>query len=185
MTNPIAYVGAGMSTTPPDIAEMMEGAAETFAAEGLFLRTGPGQVACEAFMRGARDPSKYAVYIPALTFGNLSTRDPGIYGPFEGNFDSAINYARKFHPAWHGMVGSVQWLMASASYQVLGPNLDDPAKFVLCWTPDGIGGDTTGQVLRLARAFDIPIFDLGVRDPVEISNEVWELIYALKGAVPA
>lgn len=45
-------------------------------------------------------------------------------------------------------------------------HLDDPAAFVLCWTPDGsldgTGSDTggTGQALRIAAAYDVPVFNL-------------------------
>jgi len=56
---------------------------------------------------------------------------------------------------WHARV-----FMARNSYQVLGPDLATPVDFVWCWTPHGavIGG--TGQALRIAAAYEIPVFNL-------------------------
>lgn len=179
MTNPISYVGAGMSTAPKEILYLIEDAAQMLASEGVHLRTGCGQGPCEAFVRGAKDPSLYSVFIPGLVFGNLNTKNPSIYGPYtEGfiDFEHATNYARKFHPSWPGLAGTVQRMMAMVSYQVLGPQLIDRPLFVLCWTPNGIGGDTTGQVIRLAQAFSIPIFDLGVMDPMAAGEAIMTLL---------
>ena len=51
--------------------------------------------------------------------------------------------------------------MARNSYQVLGRNLDDPVEFVICWTPGGSGSGGTGQAIRIAKDYQIPVFDLG------------------------
>lgn len=179
MTAPISYVGAGMSTAPKEILYLIEDAARMLAAEGIHLRTHGGQGPCEAFVRGAKDPSLYSVFIPGTSWATLNTRNPGVYGPYtEGfiDFEHATNYARKFHPSWPGLAGTVQRMMAMVSYQVLGPQLIDPALFVLCWTPNGTGGDTTGQVIRLAQAFNIPIFDLGVMDPMAAGEAIMTLL---------
>lgn len=176
---PIAYVGAGMSTAPQEILDLMEDAAQALAAEGLHLRAGCGLGPTEVFIREARKYGTCSIFIPALTFGNLSVDQPGVYGPFTEGFadiQHATNYARKFHPSWPGLAGSVQMLMTAVSYQFLGPQLDDPPRFVLCWTPDGIGGDTTGQIIRLAQAFNITIFDLGVMDPNDAATQIWDLL---------
>ena len=52
-------------------------------------------------------------------------------------------------------------LQARNCYQVLGEHLNDPVKMVICWTPRGSGSGGTGQAIRLARAYKIPVFDLG------------------------
>lgn len=62
----------------------------------------------------------------------------------------------------------IRALMARNCQQVLGPNLDDPSKFVLCWTPDGCehastrsrttGG--TGLAISVASEFGIPVFNM-------------------------
>ena len=179
MGSPIAYVGAGMSTAPKDTLDLMEDAAQMLAAEGVHLRTGCGQGPCEAFVRGAKDPSLYSIFLPALTWGNLSVNQPSVYAAYDkhlANFEYATNYGRKFYPDWVGQAGTVQFMMAMVSYQVLGKDLLDPAGFVLCWTPDGIGRDTTAQVIRLAQAHSIPIFDLGIMDPLAAGEAIIELL---------
>lgn len=57
--------------------------------------------------------------------------------------------------------------MARNMLQIMGLGLDEPSKFVLCWTPDGCttkegrikktGG--TGQAIAYADEMDIPIFN--------------------------
>jgi len=43
---------------------------------------------------------------------------------------------------------------------LLGAGLDDPVEFVLCWTPGGetVGG--TGHLIRAARSYGIPVYNL-------------------------
>lgn len=53
-------------------------------------------------------------------------------------------------------------LHARNCYQVLGADLRTPTQFVICWTPRGSGEGGTGQALRIAKAYNIPIFDLAI-----------------------
>jgi hypothetical protein len=39
--------------------------------------------------------------------------------------------------------------------------LNDPVSFIVCYTPGGSGQGGTGQALRVARAYNIPVTDLG------------------------
>jgi cell division GTPase FtsZ len=55
----------------------------------------------------------------------------------------------------------VRKLHARNAMIVLGKNLDDPVDFIICWTPGGTGSGGTGQALRIARAYGIPVYDLG------------------------
>ena len=45
--------------------------------------------------------------------------------------------------------------------QVLGNDLKDHSRFVVCWTKGGLGQGGTGQAIRIARKFCVPVFDLG------------------------
>ena len=45
--------------------------------------------------------------------------------------------------------------------------MNTPSDFVICWTKGGKGQGGTGQALRLARDYNIPIFDCGNFDSVE------------------
>lgn len=58
--------------------------------------------------------------------------------------------------------------MARNAMQILGPDLNEPCQFIICWTPDGCsnaqertnltGG--TGQAIVHASALGIPVFNL-------------------------
>lgn len=52
-------------------------------------------------------------------------------------------------------------LQARNSHQVLGLDLNTPSDFIICWTKGGKGIGGTGQALRIAKAYNIPIFDCG------------------------
>jgi hypothetical protein len=79
---------------------------------------------------------------------------------------AAYELAARFHPAWSRLTRGVRALHARNCHQVLGADLASPARFVLCWTPDGsldgrgrnVGG--TGQALRIAHHHGIAIFNL-------------------------
>lgn len=51
--------------------------------------------------------------------------------------------------------------MARNTCQVLGLNLDSPVKAVICYTPGGSGSGGTGQAIRIAQAYKIPVIDMG------------------------
>src|SRR3546814_3382313 len=44
--------------------------------------------------------------------------------------------------------------------QVLGPELDKPARFVMPWTVDGGATGGTGQAIRIANSLNIPVLNL-------------------------
>jgi hypothetical protein len=81
--------------------------------------------------------------------------------------------ASRFHPAWASLRAGVRPLHARNCHQVLGADLTSPARFVLCWTPDGsldgrgrrVGG--TGQALRIAHHYGVPVFNLARPDHAE------------------
>lgn len=58
-------------------------------------------------------------------------------------------------------------LQARNSYQILGLDLNTPSNFVICWTKNGKGSGGTGQAIRIARAYNIPIFDAGYWNDIE------------------
>ena len=70
----------------------------------------------------------------------------------------AVDMAAAHHPAWERLGRGPRSLHARNCHQILGRDLDAPACFVVCWTPDGAtttpGPSTggTGQALRIAAA---------------------------------
>lgn len=135
------YAGIGSRKTPSDILEAMRDVAHHLAAEGWTLRSGGARGADTAFEQGAQ---RKEIFRPS---GHIP--------------QAAIDTVAEYHPAPHRLSSYVIRLHARNAQIILGENLDSPVAFVLCWTPQGSGSGGTGQGLRIARAHDIPVFDLG------------------------
>lgn len=73
----------------------------------------------------------------------------------------SFDHAAKYHPAWEHCSAFAQALHARNSMIVLGRDLNDPVDFVVCWTPGGAITGGTGQALRIAGAYGIPVFNYG------------------------
>lgn len=73
---------------------------------------------------------------------------------------ASLEHAAQYHPAWHKCSAYVKRLHARNSIILLGEALNAPVKFVICLTPDGLDSGGTGQGIRIARAYNIPVFNL-------------------------
>lgn len=63
-------------------------------------------------------------------------------------------------------------------YQVLGYDLKTPSDMVICWTKDGGASGGTGQALRIAKDYNIPIYNLyNTKDMRELDNYIcsWQM----------
>lgn len=152
------YAGIGSRKTPESILLVMEDLANQFQNKGYILRSGGAAGADTAFEKGA-DPHMQ-IFIPWNGFSGrrLIYRIP----------EKAFEIASRYHPAWPYLKDPVRALMARNVMQVLGPNLDMPSEFVICWTPDGCythqkrtketGG--TGLAISVASENGIPVFNL-------------------------
>lgn len=156
-----AYAGIGSRETPTDVQMLMARFAIKAAGKNYLLRSGGAGGADLAFERGCDSVGgRKAIYLPWKGFG--APRSP--QGTFTGVCDRALAMAEQFHPNWAACSQGARALHARNCYQVLGDTLDEPVKFVICWTVNGLGGGGTGQALRIAKAHDIPIYDLGNAD---------------------
>lgn len=55
---------------------------------------------------------------------------------------------------------TVKQLFTRNVFQVLGQDLKTPSEFVVCYTKDGTDRGGTGANIRLAKAWNIPVFNL-------------------------
>jgi hypothetical protein len=170
---PRSYAGIGSRRTPADVLELMEALAARLASAGWRLRSGKARGADQAFERGAvRAGGEVEVYRPDGGWCGSEVLTPG--GPSE----AAYELAASVHPAWVRCSAMARALHARNGYQVLGPGLDDPGKFVVCWTPDGSldgssrGAGGTGQALRVSALHSVPVFNL-CRDEHRERVERW------------
>lgn len=155
MTNQI-YTGIGSRETPPKVLELMKLIAKWSAKDGWTLRSGGANGADSAFEEGCGLGLK-EIYLPWKGFnGNLS--------PLFGVCPEAVAIAEQFHPNWAACKQGATTLHARNVYQVLGKTLDKPSNCVVCYTHKGEGKGGTGQAIRIAKAYNVKVFDLGKED---------------------
>jgi hypothetical protein len=168
-----SYAGIGSRKTPPAVLALIGRVAAELAARNWVLRTGLAGGADQAFYHGAVASGAVELYLPWPNFEASARRAGAQEFALARPSDAAYAMASRFHPAWASLRASVRHLHARNCHQVLGADLTSPARFVLCWTPDGsldgrgrrVGG--TGQALRIAHHYDVPVFNLARPDHVE------------------
>ena len=144
------YAGIGSRETPQSILEIMTASAVQFAAEGYILRSGAAPGADSAFEAGAGDQKE--IWLPWLGFnGSKSQLLPHKH---------AFEVAAHFHPAWDRCSPAARKLHARNVHQILGYDLNTKSEFVMCWTKDGKASGGTGQAIRIAEGYGIPVYYL-------------------------
>jgi hypothetical protein len=147
------YAGIGSRTTPSNILKEMTKIASFLEKYGFILRSGAAVGADTAFEEGVSSPDNCEIFLPWKGFSSSSSSL--CYPP-----KAAFDIAKKFHPAWHKLSSAIEKLMARNSQQVLGKNLDEHSEFLICWTADGKASGGTGQAIRIAHAYNIPVYNL-------------------------
>ena len=144
--------------------ELMTHLAERLAAAGYVLRSGHAKGVDQAFEAGAGRQAQ--IFLPWASYEEEQPIQAAYTRPKASS--AAFPIAAKYHPAWSMMKRGSRLLHARNVHQVLGDKLDQPAAFVVCWTPDGTltgkhaQGGGTGQAIRIACAYEIPVFNLQV-----------------------
>jgi hypothetical protein len=97
-----------------------------------------------------------------------------IYRP-EDATPAAIKLASTLHPAWRLCDDYARKLHGRNCMIILGPDLDDPVKFVLCWHDPfkTRGGTLLGMGLAAQRG--IPVYNLAVPSHYRLLHEEQKL----------
>ena len=152
----ISYAGIGSRETPVPVLKVFKELGKILWEEYHFiLRSGHAEGADDYFEKGVDFVGgEKEIYLPWANFrgstSNLVVTDT-----------RAFDIAKRFHPRWDKLSDGAKKLQARNSHQILGNNLDTLADFVVCWTPFGSGCGGTGQAIRIAMAYNIPVFDAG------------------------
>lgn len=156
-----AYAGVGSRATPDDMLALMRHLGKELAQRGYLLRSGGAQGADQAFESGC-DQAGGAKEI-FLPWSGFEGRSPGSGAQLLAPdvLPDAMDIAASAHPRFRFLKRGARLLHTRNVAQVLGPRLDDPVAFVLCWTPGGAAGGGTGMAIRIAQARGIPVYDLG------------------------
>lgn len=150
------YTGIGSRETPEETLQLMQKTAYILGQLGYRLRTGGAPGADTAFELGAvsvPNGPQPEVYLPWRGFNNRTSQ-------FYNVSTQALALAEKYHPAWERLAQGPRKLMGRNCYQVLGASLDNPSDFILCWTKDGKASGGTGQAIRIAQDYQIPVFNM-------------------------
>jgi len=165
------YAGIGARATPPQIKDIMTRLATKLEKDGWILRSGGAAGADSAFERGVTNPQSNAqIYLPSNSFNNRTAGTQPQFLNYQSlpGYQQAISTIHQYHPAPDRLSDFARHLMARNAMQVLGSDLATPSKMIVAWTPQGnvVGG--TGQALRLAQTYQIPIRNLG--DPQTLQS---------------
>lgn len=160
MTTERYYAGIGSRETPVGVLRIMTSVANTLSTQGYVLRSGHADGADQAFEAGALDVCE--IYLPWKGF-NGSSSNLYLDRLFAKNpqlLTRLFDLSRELHPNWRACSPAVQKLHMRNALQILGADLKTPSEFVVCWTRDGkiVGG--TGQAIRIASHFEIPVWNL-------------------------
>ena len=170
------YAGVGSRETPREVLMQMTMLARSLETLGYVLRSGGAKGADSAFAAGVKHTENKEIFLPWRGFNGVPDAECASYDVCR----DAQHIARQHHPKYDELPKAAQKLISRNTYQVLGKTLDNPAEFVIGWTQGGTGKGGTGQAYRIAKAMDIPVFDLDVpEDRLKLSR----LILDMKGDV--
>lgn len=155
-----SYAGIGSRETPKDVCLYMTAIAKRLASLGYTCNSGGADGADSAFEKGA--VVNRQIFLPWDGFNGKSIENLNkmnntwkyLVPPFNKDL------VRKYHPRPDALSDAGWKFMSRNSYQVLGDDLKTPVHFVLCWTKDGKASGGTGQAMRIAKDYGIPIFNL-------------------------
>ena len=153
------YTGVGSRDTPDEILTLMTVIARKAYSEGLWLWSGGAEGADTAFEQGAGDHKQ--IFLPWPGFGRKHGRIPHI-NDVPGPTEEAEAMAPLHHPAWDKCNESGRLLHSRNCHQVLGLSLKCRTSGLICWTRRGkiVGG--TGQALRIATDYSVPVLNLAI-----------------------
>jgi hypothetical protein len=165
------YTGIGTRDIDEEIIDIAVMIGVKLAEANYVLRSGAAPGCDTAFEMGCDMQSgKKEIYTPWKKFSDDDT-----HIPLETlkNKNQAEKITQKFHPAWNKLSQGAKKLHTRNVYQVLGNNLNTPSKFIICYTKDGKFSGGTGQALRIADSYNIPIFNLYYKNVI---NEIEETL---------
>jgi hypothetical protein len=157
------YAGVGSRETPQEALRLILRLSDSLVREGWVCRTGGAPGADSAFADGTRDydPDSLEVYLPWDGFNGWGRHDSCVVRTSPQVEAYAI--AAQHHPGWKRMGKGARTLHARNAHQILGFDVTAPemVDLIICWTKGGKGGGGTGQAIRMANHYKIPVYDLG------------------------
>lgn len=169
------YAGIGSRETPDNVLACFVKLAAYLSIKGFTLRSGGAAGADRAFEEGCNKvKGKKEIYLPWYGFEKSDSK-------LVVSDAKAFELGKKFHPNWDRLSDGAKKLQARNCHQVLGADLETPSRLIVCWTKNGSGQGGTGQALRIAKYYNIPVFDAGkYKSIAEIKTNLREFMLSQK-----
>ena len=169
------YAGIGSRKVPLEIGQIMTELASELEEMGYWLRSGGANGSDQYFQSGVKNNAQ--IWLPRMEsnkdftdqFPQHEYRLVGDHCTCGEPDDEAWDSVEKFHPNFKKMeeLGKVDWNKFSTflhyhsrNYRIVKGLGESDSEFVICWTPEGSDKSGTGQALRIARHYNIPIYNL-------------------------
>lgn len=161
------FTGVGSRNTPYGVMDIIYSLSWKLKNKGYLLRSGGANGADtsfeEAFLENYHTNFTKNIYIPWDGFNSRYEEFGYTVARKLSNHGEALRIAESVHPAWDRCSSGAKLLHARNVYQVLGHNLDDPSKFLICWAEEDKNGNIKGgtqTAWKLAEVFGVPRFNL-------------------------
>ena len=154
------YAGIGSRNCSRVYYDIMVRIGEFLASNDYVLRSGGAFGSDSAFETGCDNVhGTKQIFLPWKGFNDK-------FGIVVHN-QRAWQLARKFHPNFDNLSAGAKSLHARNSCQIFGENVlfKDKVRFVVCYTEHGKMSGGTSQALRIAKHYNIPIFNIGSYKP--------------------
>lgn len=166
-----AYAGSGNRDTPPEIQKEMTEIAIDLDQKGYTLRTNGGDIPGGAYELSGTTRTEF--YLPWKKFNEKTSK-------YSKPSNEAFDLARKFHNSFDQLNDTVKALVATHCHVILGENLRDPVRMVICWTPDGAESSKectfrtgiSNISIKIASSLQIPVFNL-MKPNARIRLDLW------------
>lgn len=152
----LIYSGIGSRKTPQNMCLKMTHIASQLEESGWLLRSGHAEGADQAFEIGTR---KSEIHLPWEGYENAAHGYP--YRVIRPR-PEIQDIARRYHPKWDELSNPVKLLMCRNVTIVLGEDLETHSKMVICWTEGGRLKGGTAHGMKIAYAYDIPVFNIAL-----------------------
>jgi len=153
------YAGIGSRATPTKFKSIMANTATFLYEKGYILRSG-GAAGADSFFEEGAPPEGRRIYLPFDGFQKKFVNGKDYIIPPFNDY-----YTKKLHPKPNRLNEDGQLYMSRNANQVLGDDLKTPASFILCWTPNGEMTGGTAQAIRIAKLYNIPVFNFATQIP--------------------
>lgn len=142
------YTGVGSRSTPSEIMSLMTSVASKLEQLDYSLRSGATDGADTAFESGVSNPMNKQIFIAWNGFSNRYDSEEGVFNVKGQAVVQAEEIASSIHPAWEKLSRGAKGLHTRNIFQCLGPTLNVPSKFLICYAEVDKHGTPKGAPVR-------------------------------------